>query len=94
MTPPIGVVYVYRQQRASCAAKLQLLLKAMGSHAFPISFNSMTGVRSVGDLRIGICPKNGALKYSLARQQIKTDLRAKPHDQKRNLNGLQENNSA
>jgi hypothetical protein len=54
MTPPIGVVYVYRLKWASSAAEVRLLLKAMRRHALPIFFNSMTGVRSLADLRIGI----------------------------------------
>jgi hypothetical protein len=44
MTPPIGAVYAHRQERASLDAELRLLLKVMRSHAFPISFNSMTDV--------------------------------------------------
>jgi hypothetical protein len=56
MTPPIGVDCVYLQEQAF-AAELRLLLKSMRSHAFWISFNSITAVRAVADLRIGISPQ-------------------------------------
>jgi len=39
MTPPIGDVYVHRQERASFAAELRLLFKNMRSHAFSDCFS-------------------------------------------------------
>jgi hypothetical protein len=57
MTPPIGVVYVYRQERAAFAAELQLLLKGMWSHASSIFFTSVTDVKSVLICESGISPQ-------------------------------------
>jgi hypothetical protein len=57
MTPPIGVVYVYRQERAAFAAELQLLLKGMWSHASSIFFTSVTDVQSVLICESGISPQ-------------------------------------
>jgi hypothetical protein len=62
MTPPIGVVCVYCQERASGAAELRLLLKAMPSHASPVFFNLMTGVVG-GCLSIGMSPQNSEISH-------------------------------
>jgi len=54
MIPPIGVVCVYCQERTRVLAELRLLLKFMRSHAFSISFNSITAVRAMVDVLDGI----------------------------------------
>jgi hypothetical protein len=71
MTPPIGVVCVYRQARACSAAELWLLLKAMPSHASPLFFNSIAGVVG-GHLNIRTSPQNPVISREATATEEKT----------------------
>jgi hypothetical protein len=66
MTPPIGVVCVYRQARACSAAELWLLLKAM-----PLFFNSIAGVVG-GHLNIMTSPQNPVISREATATEEKT----------------------